>query len=49
MKKPTHTDLRMALDKHKEKLGSFYQRNDIKKITEDQLIHGEASIDLGDP
>ena len=35
MKKPTHTDLKTALDKHKDKLGNFYQNRNIKKVTED--------------
>jgi len=48
MKKPTHADLRTALYKHKDNLGTFYQRKEIKKITEDQLKLGEESISLGD-
>lgn len=49
MKKPTYADLKDALLKHKDKLGTFYQRKDIKKITEDQLILGEESMSLCDP
>ena len=41
MKKPTQADLRMALIKHKDKLGGFYQNKNIKMVTEDQLIMGE--------
>ena len=35
MKKPTHADLKDALIKHRDKLDTFYQKKDIKKITED--------------
>lgn len=48
MKKPTQTDLRAALTKHNNKLATFYQRKEIKKITEDQLMLGEESISLQD-
>ena len=41
MKKPTQADLRTALTKHNDRLGQFYQRKEIKKITEDQLMMGE--------
>lgn len=48
MKKPTQADLKTALLKHKDKLGSFYKRKDIKKITEEQLLLGEESLSLND-
>ena len=49
MKKPTQTDLKESLIKHKDKLATFYQRKDIKKITEDQLMLGEESMSIMDP
>ena len=49
MKKPTHTDLKTALDKHKDKLGNFYQNRNIKKVTEDQLVNGDESMSLQEP
>ena len=35
IKKPTKMDLKTALRKHRDQMGCFYQRDDIKKITED--------------
>lgn len=49
MKKPTQTDLKESLVKHQDKLGAFYQRRDIKKITEDQLMLGEESMSIMEP
>ena len=34
-KKPTMADLKESLVKYGDKLNTFYQREDIKKITED--------------
>ena len=34
-KKPTQADLKESLVKYGDKLNTFYQRDDIKKITED--------------
>ena len=39
-KKPTVADLKESLLKYGDKLNTFYQREDIKKITEDQLVLG---------
>ena len=45
-KKPTNENLQTQIQKHKDKLSPFYRKVDIENVTENQIMNGEATIDI---